>query len=257
MKQFVIIGNSAAGIAAAQALRKADRQATITIISDEPYPTYCRCLITNFLSGDIKESSVIYRDSAFFKENNIEVLLNNKVIELRAKKNTVVIEEKDGSDEKKKKQLEYDYLLLANGASPKFPEIKGIQKRGVFGFRTMDDAKKILERLPVTTTACVLGGGLIGLKAAYALRKRGVEVKVIVRSDRVLSQVLDRESAGMLGQRIQENGIEVVTGTDVSEIIGNGDVKAVKLDKGKVIGCSIVVVGKGVQPNIDLVKETK
>lgn len=256
MKQYIIIGNSAAGIAAAEAIRRADREATITIVSDEPYPTYCRCLITNFLSGDIKESGALYRDEAFFKENNIGVLLNNKVIELRAKKNTVVVEEGNGAEEKKKKQLTYDYLVLANGASPKFPDIKGVQKHGVFGFRTMDDAKKILERLPVTRTACVLGGGLIGLKAAYALHKRGVEVKVIVRSNRVLSQVLDDDAAVLFGQRIQENGIEVLTGTDVTEIIGNGDVKAVKLDKGKVIGCSIVIVGKGVQPNIELVKET-
>ena len=127
----------------------------------------------------------------------------------------------------------------------------------MFGFPTIKDATQILEILPITTTACVLGGGLIGLKAAYALRKRGPEVKVIIKSNQVLSQVLDREAADMFQKKIQDHGIEVMTGTDVSEILGNGDAKAVKLDSGKVIGCSILVVGKGVQPNIELVKDTE
>ncbi|MFC1645564.1 NAD(P)/FAD-dependent oxidoreductase [Candidatus Omnitrophota bacterium] len=256
MKTIVIIGSSAAGITAAEEIRKRNKQDKIVMISDENFPTYCRCLISYFLSGDIKEKGLIYRGDSFFKDNNIELLLNRKAVEIRPKKNTVVIEEKDDKSSVKKTQLEYDYLILANGASPKFPDKKGMKKKGVFGFRTVEDATRISDLLPITTTACVLGGGLIGLKAAYALKKRGPEVKVIIRSKQVLSQVLDKESAYMFQQRIEENGIEVMTGTDVSEVIGNGDVKAIKLDGGKVIGCHVVVVGKGVQPNIDLVKET-
>jgi NAD(P)H-nitrite reductase large subunit len=227
------------------------------MISDENYPSYCRCLISYFLAGDIKEKEILYRDEDFFKQNNIELLLNRKAVEIRLKKNTVVLEEKGEDSSIKRSPLEYDYLILANGASPKFPDKKGMNKKGVFGFRTIKDAIQISEILPITTTVCVLGGGLIGLKAAYALRKRGLEVKVIIKSNQVLSQVLDREAADMFQKRIQDHGIEVITGTDVAEVIGNGDVKAIKLDNGKVIGCSIVVVGKGVSPNIDLVKETE
>ncbi|MFH1621960.1 MAG: FAD-dependent oxidoreductase, partial [Candidatus Omnitrophota bacterium] len=256
MKKIVIIGSSAAGISAVEEIRKRNKEDKIVMISDENYPTYCRCLISYFLSGDIREKGLIYRTEDFFKNNNIELLLGRKAVEIRPKKNVVVIQEKDAKGDIKKTQIEYDYLILANGASPKFPDKKGMQKKGVFGFRTVEDAMRISELLPITTTACVLGGGLIGLKAAYALRKRGPEVKVIIRSSQVLSQVLDKESASMFQQRIEENGIEVITGTDVSEIIGNGDVKAIKLESGKVIGCPLVVVGKGVQPNINLVKDT-
>jgi NAD(P)H-nitrite reductase large subunit len=256
MKKIVIIGSSAAGISAVEQIRKKDKEVKITMISDENYPIYCRCLISYFLAGDIKEKGVLYRDANFCKENNIELILNKKAVEIRPNKNIVVLEEDTGESSKKRTQVEYDYLILANGASPKFPDKKGMRKKGVFGFRTINDAVRISELLPVTTTACVLGGGLIGLKAAYALRKRGPEVKVIIKSSQVLSQVLDKEAANMFQQRIQEHGIEVITGTDVSEIIGNGDVKAIKLESGKVIGCSIVIVGKGVQPNIDLVKES-
>jgi NAD(P)H-nitrite reductase large subunit len=111
--------------------------------------------------------------------------------------------------------------------------------------------------VPVTKVACVLGGGLVGLKAAYALKKRNIEVKVIIKSKQVLSQMLDAEAASIMAKRLEGNGIELIFGQDVTEIIGNGDIKAVKLDSGKALGCSMVVVGKGVSPNIDLVRDTE
>jgi NAD(P)H-nitrite reductase large subunit len=111
--------------------------------------------------------------------------------------------------------------------------------------------------LPVTKTACVLGGGLIGLKAAYGLKKRNVEPKVIVKSKQVLSQMLDFEAAAFVQRKLEENGIEIVLGQDVDEIIGNGDIKAIKLDSGKAFESSLVIVAKGVSANIDLIRETE
>jgi len=249
MKQFVIIGNSAAGIAAVEAIRQADRESKITVVSDEDYSSYCRCLISYYLAGDIKEDKIVYRPESFYKENNIELLLNKKVIRVDPKKNRVVLADKS--------QMGYDSLLIATGASSKFPELKGIKKEGVFGFRTLKDAKDIAGLLPVTKSACVLGGGLIGLKAAYALKKRKIDVKVIIKSRQVLSQVLDSEAAQLVQKKLEENGIEVILGQDVAEIISDeGEIKAVKLDSGKALGVSMVVVGKGVSPNKDLIKDT-
>jgi NAD(P)H-nitrite reductase large subunit len=249
MKQFIIIGNSAAGIATVEAIRQRDKDSKITVISDEDYSAYCRCLISYYLAGDVKEDKILLRPESFYQENNIELLLNKKVIRVDPKKNRVVLEDKT--------QLNYDALLIATGASSKFPETPGIKKRGVFGFRTIKDAKEIAGLVPVTKTACVLGGGLIGLKAAYALHKRKIEVKVIVRSKQVLSQMLDSQAAAIVQKRLAENGLEVIFGQDAAEVIGNGDLKAIKLDSGKAIGCSLVIVGKGVSPNIDLIKETE
>jgi NAD(P)H-nitrite reductase large subunit len=157
-----------------------------------------------------------------------------------------------------KEQIGYDYLLVATGASAKFPELKGIKKEGVFGFRTLKDAKDIAGLLPVVKSVCVLGGGLIGLKAAYALKKRNIDVKVIIKSKQVLSQVLDFPAAQLVQKKLEENGIEVILGQDASEIISDeGEIKAVKLDSGKVLAASLVIVGKGVSPNIDPVKDTE
>jgi len=250
MKQFVIIGNSAAGIAAAEAIRHKDGESKIIVISDEQYNSYCRCLISYYLAGDIKKERIFYRPESFYKENNIELLLNKKVTSVNPKKNRINLEDKG--------QLDYDGLLIATGASPKFPQdTKGIKKREVFGFRTLNDVKEIEGLLPVTKSACVLGGGLIGLKAAYALRKRNIEVKVVVKSNQVLSQMLDPEAAALVQNKLEENGIEVILGEDVAEIIGEQDIKAIKLDSGKVKAASLIVVGKGVKPNIDLLKDTE
>jgi NAD(P)H-nitrite reductase large subunit len=249
MKQFVIIGNSAAGIACVEAIRQRDKESKITVISDEDYSSYCRCLISYYLAGEVKEDKILLRPESFYKENNIELLLNKKVVRVNPKRNSLTLEDKS--------QLNYDALLIATGSRPKFPEIPGIKKRGVFGFRTIKDAKEIEGLVPVTKTALCLGGGLIGLKAAYALKKRNIEVKVIIKSKQVLSQMLDFAAAHFVQQRLQENGIDIIFGQDVIEVIGNGDIKAVKLDSGKVFGCSLVVVGKGVGANIDLVKDTE
>jgi NAD(P)H-nitrite reductase large subunit len=246
MKQFIIIGNSAAGIAAVESIRQKDRESKVIVISDEDYPSYCRCLISYYLAQDVKEDKILYRPENFYKDNNIELILNKKVIRVDPEKNRIVCEDKTS--------FSYDSLLIATGSSPKFPETPGIKKRGVFGFRTIKDAKDIDAVLPVTKAACVLGGGLIGLKAAYALKKRKIDVKVVIKSRQVLSQMLDFEAAGMVQKRLEENGIDILLGEDIKEIIGEGDIRAVKLGSGKAFEASLVIVGKGVSPNIDLVK---
>jgi len=249
MKQFIIIGNSAAGIACVEAIRQRDKESKITIISDEDYPSYCRCLISYYLAQDVKEDKLLYRPASFYKENNIEVILNKKVARVDPKKNRIVCEDKTA--------LNYDSLLIATGSSPKFPDISGIKKNGVYGFRTIKEIKEIEGLIPLTRAACILGGGLIGLKAAYALKKRNIDVKVVIKSPQVLSQMLDFEAAGLVRKRLEENGIDIILGNDVSEIIGEGDIRAIKLDSGKAFESSLVIVGKGVSPNISLVKDTE
>ena len=250
MKDFVIIGNSAAGISAAEAIRENDKDSNVTIISDEDYNAYCRCLISYFLAGDISEEKLIYRPDTFYKENNLNLVLNKKVVKVEPKKNRIVLGDKSS--------INYDVLLIATGASSKLPEdLKGLKKRGVFGLRTISQIKEILNLVPISSSSCILGGGLIGLKAAYGLLKRKQELKVIVKSGFILSQMIDEKGSSLLMKRFRQSGVEIMTGRDIVEILGNGDLKAVKLDTGKVIACSILIIGKGVSPNIDLIKDTQ
>ncbi|MDP3792030.1 MAG: FAD-dependent oxidoreductase [Candidatus Omnitrophota bacterium] len=248
MKRYIIIGNSAAGISAAEAIRKKDKESRIAMISDEDYPSYCRCLISYYLAGDIKEKEILYRADSFYKENNIELILNKKITRVEPKKNAVYFEDKT--------KHEFDSLLIATGSSPKMPEIKGIDKKGVYGFRTIRDAKELNTLVAASKPACISGGGLVGLKAAYALKKRGLKVKVIVKSGQVLSQVLDREAAQLVQNKLESNGVELIFGHDVAEVVGEDNIKALKLDSGKTIEASILIVSKGVAPNIDMVSGT-
>jgi nitrite reductase (NADH) large subunit len=254
MKRYLIIGNSAAGLAAVEAIRKIDKRSEITVVSDEDYPSYCRCLISYYLAGDVKEKNIIYRPDDFYKTNSIRLLVNKKVTKVGSKRCEAYFDDLGQPRRLTKGCIGFDSLLIATGASPKFPPIKGIRTKGVFGFRTITDAKAIEACLPKTKRAVVLGGGLIGLKAAYAISKIGIKVSVIIKSKQVLSQVLDFDGAGYVQKRLEEHGIEILTGMDIAEIIGGDAVKGVRLDDGKTIDTGLVLACKGVSPNIGLVE---
>jgi NAD(P)H-nitrite reductase large subunit len=250
MKHVVIIGNSAAGIAAAESIRQIDKTSKITILSDEGYEAYCRCLLSYYLAGEVDEEKIPYRLKSFYKENNFDLLLNKKVVSVEPEKNRIVLADKS--------PIGYDSLLIAAGASPKFPKgVKGLQQKGVFGLRTLKDAKDIVALLPSSGSVCVLGAGLVGLRAAHALSKRKLKVTVVVKSKQVLSQMLDARAASLVQKKLESNGIEFIMGADAVEILGGTQVKGIKLDSGKEVPCSLVIVGKGVAANMDLVKDSK
>lgn len=244
----VIIGNSAAGVNAAEVIRQHDRKSSITIISDEPHHVYSRCLTSYFLAGDISRGDLFYRPMDFYKKNEIEALLGRRVVELKIDKNKIILQ--DGE------KISYDNLLLAIGGSPKFPEIPGIDKEGVFGLRSVDDALNIMERARNSQDAVIIGGGLVSLKAAYGLYKQGLNVTIVISSGRVLSQMLDQDAANIIRRRLESLDFQIKTGQTVQEIVGNGGVTGVKLKNNEVLESDIIIVGKGVSPNLDLVKST-
>ncbi|OGS38098.1 MAG: hypothetical protein A2551_02695 [Elusimicrobia bacterium RIFOXYD2_FULL_34_30] len=244
---YIIIGASAAGISAIESIRTVDKNGKITIISDENYSIYSRCVLSYYLAGIVSEDKLKYREDDFYKKYNVNAILGKKVVSVLPDKK---IKLSDGSE------IPFDKLLIATGSRSKMENITGIEKEGVFGLRNIDDAKRIDLRLIKTKSAVMLGGGLIGLRAAYALHKRAVNVTVVVKSKHVLSQMMDEEGASFVQKRMQEQGINILTGLAAKEIIGDKEVKSVILENGNKIDCEIVVIGKGVQPNIELVKNT-
>jgi len=248
MRQFIIIGNSAAGIAAVEAIRLRDKDSKIIVISDEDYPVYCRCLISYYLAKEVKGDKIFYRPDNFYKENNVELLLNKKVSRVDPKKSRIVCEDKTA--------LSYDSLLISTGASPKFPSTTGIKKTGVFGFRTLKDAKEIEGQVPVTKTACILGGGLVGLKSLEAFIARRREVHLVVSSGRILSQMLDQTASDLLLEALGKSGVKVYLQRDVRAFSGGDRLKAAELSDGTIVPCCLAVIGKGVTPNVGLMEGT-
>lgn len=246
MNQFVIIGNSAAAIGAVEAIREIDKKDPVIIISDEPYHAYSRPLITYFLADKVTWPQMLYRPFDFYRHNDIETRLGQKVTEIEPAKREVVLNTGE--------RLAYDKLLIATGGTPFIPPIKGPDKRGVVTFTTFDDAKKTQKLLSKVRQAVVIGGGLIGLKTAEALTLKGAEVTVVELADRVLSLILD-ETASRLAQEVfEENKVKFITGQSVKEILGKEKVSGVILDNGEKLSCQLLVVAIGVVPRKRLAK---
>ncbi len=246
--QYLIIGNSAAGLNAAEAIRSCDPAGSVTIVSDEDYPAYSRCLIPYFMEGKVSEEDMLYRPADYYETNRFKPLLGRKALSVRPDSKSVTLD----SDE----SLSYDKLLIATGGSPKIPDTPGMDKEGVFGFRTTMDMKGILEIAGTAERAIVMGGGCVGLMAACGLRASGLEVSVVVRSPHLLSQVADAEAGEIFRRRFEANGVRVFIESDVVEVLGNKKVEGVKLNNGEELPCQLIVVGKGVTPNIELVGDT-
>lgn len=245
---YLIVGNCAAGINAIEGIRKLDKDGKIIVVSNENFPAYCRSLITDYVAGTRRKNDILYREKDFYDKNGVSLILGENVTGIDVSKKEVILQ--------KGNSLPYNKLLIATGANPKSLGIKGEEKYGVFGFRTLKDADEIIKIGDKTGKAIVFGGGLIGLKAAYGMKKRGINVQVMIKSSRVLSQVVDTEAAQIIGKWLQENGISIRTGINPQEILGNSEVEEVKLDNGEKISTKLVIMGKGVMSNISLVKDS-
>jgi NAD(P)H-nitrite reductase large subunit len=243
---FVILGNSAAGLACIESIREKDRSAKIINISQETHPPYSRCLLSYYLAGQINKDGLWIRPPDYYKDLNVEPILGAQVTHIDDKNR--ILKLADG------RPVNFDKLLFATGGSPKRVNIKGTDKKGVFYLRTIDDAEGIYSMLAGVRDVVVLGGGLIGLRAAYSLSRQGKEVHVIVKSSHVFSQILDLESADMIRMRLQQNGIQIRTGLEAVEILGKDKVEGVLLDDGNRLECQLVIIGKGVSSNVDLLK---
>jgi NAD(P)H-nitrite reductase large subunit len=239
--RYLIIGNSAGGIGAAEAIRQADRRGTLTIVSDEPYPAYSRPLISKYLTGERTLEGMLFRPLDFYDENNITFLPGKRVSDLNLGHQTVRLE--DGE------QIAWEKVLLAVGGKPIFPGMKGSGKRGVFTFTSIDDAKAIDRFLDNTRRAVVIGGGLIGISVTEALIKRGIAVSVVEMKERVLNTILDQHASLMAEEVLKQAGVEILAGHTVANIEGRDTVEKVILDNGDAIPCNLVVVAIGVLPS--------
>jgi nitrite reductase (NADH) large subunit len=245
-ERYVIIGASAAGSSAAETLRRHAPKAQITVVSDEKI-TYSKPLLSYYLAGHLGEEQLFFRAPDFYERYGIQ-RIHARAVGLRPEKSTVELS--DGQN------LQYDKLLLATGAAPRFPKIEGIRREGVFGLRKLEDAQGILARLPSTKRAVVLGGGLVGLKAAAALKERGLSVTVLVDSPHVLSQMLDESSARIFEKIFEQNGVTIYTKAKPVAVLGTQHIEGVQLASGEVVECDVVVVGKGVDPRLELLEGT-
>ncbi|ABY95299.1 MULTISPECIES: NAD(P)/FAD-dependent oxidoreductase [Thermoanaerobacter] len=246
--RIVIIGNSVAMVGAVEAIRKYDTSSEIVVISDETYHVYSRPLISYYLGNLVSENKMIYREKDFYRKNKVETIFGIKVVSIDERKKEVYLENGDS--------ISFDKLLIATGGKPIIPPVEGLNKKNVHTFIKMDDAKKLKEAAKPGSKAVIVGGGLIGFKAAEGLHHLGVDVTIVELADRILSTILDTEGASLVSQSLQNDGIKIITGTTVDKIIGDEYVKGVLLKNGQELEADNLIIAIGVVPNVDVVKNT-
>ena len=239
----VIVGASAAGMAAAEAVRKRDPSAEIVMLSDETHPPYYRPLIPYLIYKE-KTGEDILRQ-ARLTPSNLDLRLGVHATYLDPKNHTLTL----GHDE----ILSYDRLLIATGASPIRPDISGLEGPGVFTLRTWADADGIAKGAIGAKHAVILGAGRIGMKSAFALRHLGIEVAVVELLERIVPQQLDEESAAIFAGAVAEAGIKTILGQTFKAVNHKGKkVTSVTLDDGSKLKADLVIVGVGVRANLEL-----
>ena len=245
---YLIIGNSAAGMFAAEAIRKYDRQGEIVILSTEKENIYSRCLTTYYVSGQIEKSGLFIRPDNHYAAQNIDFRGDTRVTGIWVAEK--LVELADGA------KLGYDKLLIASGANAVRETIEGARPEEIQVMRTLADADKIMTRLEGgPKRVVVLGGGLVSLKTAGALAEHGVSITIIVTSPYILSQQFDKRGADLIMNRLADNGVHFIIGSSAAELLHDsaGACSGLKLDTGEIIACDLVFMGKGVTPNSEFI----
>jgi NAD(P)H-nitrite reductase large subunit len=249
-KHLVIIGASAAGLAALEAIREVDKECAVTVVSKEKGPLYSRVGLTHFLDGTVKSPGMNMRSPNYARQMNATILTGLAAVHVDFKARTLKLSNR--------KTLKYDALLVASGSSSLILPIPGANLRGVYPCITRNDAVNIDQAIPRVRQAAVIGAGLIGIQAVDALAKRKKKVAVIEMMPHVMPAMADITAAKIFEDVLRERGHAVVTGARAAEILGKaGRVTGVKLENGEVVPCQLLIMAAGVRPNLEFLEGTR
>lgn len=254
---LVVIGGGAAGSQAALEAKKIDRKSEVTVIERQKVPQYSLCGLPYALSGEIPSfDDLIVFPFSFYQNRGIDLRLSTRASRIDAKSKTVTLE---GGEE-----IPYDSLIMATGASPRPLPIKGLDKRGIFYFRMIEDGWKISEYAKKCKRAIVVGIGLVALEAAVALKKIGLAVTIVGRRPAPMRRFIDRDMGRLIIDHLSDRGIDFVLEHIVEEVIGVDEAKGVAIrgwkegetsDETKTLKTDIVIIACGIRPNIEIAQK--
>ncbi|MBD3404735.1 MAG: hypothetical protein GF411_01210 [Candidatus Lokiarchaeota archaeon] len=251
--RIAVIGCGAAGATAAMQARKFNRKAEITIFNIEPYSQYSRCGLPYTISGKVEDfEDLILTDEDNWSMMKIDAKLQTTVTEINHDSMILKYEGPDESGE-----LEYDALIFATGAENADPPIKGLDKKRVYGLRTLNDAKALAKEVDKAKNVVVIGGGLVGVETAEAFHECGADVTIVEFLPHILLAMLDSDMAKIVEDHCQEHGVNLVLNTAAQEITGSDEPKGVIIknrESGEEseIPADIVIVATGVRPITEL-----
>ncbi|HEX2769745.1 MAG TPA: FAD-dependent oxidoreductase, partial [Geobacteraceae bacterium] len=254
--RIVVIGANAAGAKAACKAKRVAPEAQVTLIDRGNFISYGACGIPYFVSDvvtDVKELMKtpvgVVRDVPFFKKvKGVDVVTGTEAVAIDREAGKVHLVELATS---RCYSIDYDWLILATGSSPVIPPLENVDLDNIFTVKSIEDAVLLKERAVAGKSACILGGGLIGLEMAEALKERGLKVTVIEMRDQLLPGLLDPEMAMLVEKHVRQNIDELRTSCRVTGFGGSGRVEKVFTDQGE-MPADLVVLAAGVKPNVKL-----
>lgn len=230
---YLIIGAGAAGLSAAETLRRVDPGGHVAILCRERTQPYSRVLLPYLLSGAVREEDIFLP-----VPEGVELLGGREVVRVDPQRREVCVSTGEA--------FSFDKLLIASGASPLRPNIEGADLPFVFTVRELADVRRMRERVEAGKRAVIAGAGPVSMRVGEALHKLGMKITFVISSNRVLSRILDLPAAQMVEQVLTARGLEVVKGDEIIQI-AEGEVR---LRSGERRGCALVIFGKGVRPNV-------
>jgi len=243
--KYVIIGNSAAGNAAAKSIISRDPGAETLIVSDEAHASYYRPLIPNLIDETVKDE-FLFRDERT-EPQGVEKRLGQRVMAIEPEAKRITLQ---GGD-----QVPYDCLLIATGSSPLRPSVDGVDAEGVYTMRTLDDASAVKKAMEGTDRAVIIGGGRVGMKTASVLKNKGLDVTVVERLDYVVPLQFDQVAGEISTAAVEAKGIKLILGQGMKAIMrNNGRAVGVQLEDGREVEAPLVIMAAGVRANTELAR---
>ncbi|MCQ2407150.1 MAG: FAD-dependent oxidoreductase [Oscillospiraceae bacterium] len=243
MKKYVIIGNGTAAAGCIEGIRSTDAEGSITVISAEKYPVYCRPLISYYLEKKTDLKRMNYRADSFYTDNHADVRYGVSALAINTDEKEISLDNGE--------TVPYDALCVCTGSAPFIPPMQGLDTvQNKFPFMTIDDTLALEKAVTPESRVLIIGAGLIGLKCAEGLHGRAQQITVCDLAPRVLSSILDDKCAAMMQKHLEANGIRFLLGTSAKEFIGNSAV----MQSGETVEFDVLVLAVGVRANTAIVR---
>ncbi|MFD2726211.1 nitrite reductase large subunit NirB [Hyunsoonleella rubra] len=253
MKRIIVVGNGMVGYKFCEKfVEKAESgDYKITVFGEEPRPAYDRVHLSEFFENQ-DAKALEMAPAEWYAEHDIDLVVDERVADINRTSKTITTA--------KDREFSYDYLVLATGSSPFVPPIKGVEKEGVFVYRTIEDlegmlqyAAKLKAEKP-NARAAVLGGGLLGLEAGKAVMDMGLEPHIVEFAPKLMPRQLDSRSSQVLKLKLESMGLNIHLSKATNQILGNGSITGMEFGEDDMLDVDMLVVSAGIRPRDELAR---
>src|SRR6478609_2176166 len=245
MKRIIVVGNGMVGYKFCEKPRSQSKVVEIVVYGEEPRPAYDRVHLSSYFSGTTADE-LLMAPSSWYADNNITLHTSELVTEID-RQNKIIKTHTGKIDH-------YDYLVLATGSSAFVPVLEGVERHGVFVYRTIEDLNQIIEYGKKCKRAAVMGGGLLGLEAAKALLDLGLETHVVEFASRLMPRQIDETGSSVLSHKLSQLGITIHLNKSTKKIAGNGKLEGLEFADGSSLDIEMLVISAGIRPRDEVAK---